>query len=400
MSFLSTVRGRIVAVSAVLLIGLNLRPALAGISPLLDAIQSSTGISGTTAGLLTTLPILAMGLCALLGEALNNRLGERWGITLGVVAIAAACALRFGEPGAPTLLATAVLAGLGIAMAQALLPYFLKRTFPEDPGRITGLYVTAIMAGAALGAALSPSLAKAASWSFALGLWALPALIALALWQAAARRHRCSTAQPRRSVGPARAAQTTRRLWRELRTWELVLLFGIGTGAFTLILAWLPPYYTALGWSPSAAGLMLGGINLAEVGSGLAVSAWIGRFPDRRGPLLFVLTCLLAGLACLVLIPESAPVLVCVLLGIGIGALFPLTLIVTIDHRADPAEAGALAAAVQGGGYVLASLMPVLAGMLRDHFADLTQAWVGMGACVLLLMLLTLRLSPASYRTA
>ncbi|MGK2286018.1 MFS transporter [Pedomonas sp. V897] len=400
MSFLSTIQGRTAAVCAVLLLGLNLRPVLSGISPLLDILQDATGINGTVAGLLTTLPILAMGLGALLGETLNNRLGERWGIALGIAAVAAACALRFNMPGASTLIATSVLAGFGIATVQALLPYFVKRTFPEDPGRITALYVTAIMAGAAVGAAASPLLAGWWRWDMALGFWALPALGALLVWQRAARSHRTSRAQPRRSLPAAGApAPRRRRLWRELRTWELIVYFGVGTGAFTLLLAWLPPYYTALGWSPAAAGFMLGGITLTEVCAGLAISAWIGRFPDRRGPLFLVLVSLLAGLAWLVLAPEVAPALICVLLGVGVGSLFPLTLIVTIDHRSDPAEAGALAAAVQGGGYIIASLMPVLAGMLRDRFDDLTQAWVAMGAGVLLLMGMTLRLSPASYRS-
>jgi len=399
-SFKPTVQGRVIAVCAIVLLALNLRPALSGISPLLDAIQASTGINGTVAGLLTTLPILAMGVCALLGEALNNRLGERWGISLGVVFIALACAFRIPGPGAQGLLLSAVLAGSGIAIVQALMPYFIKRTFPEDPSRITGLYVTAIMAGAAVGAAVAPPLADLTDWGTSLGLWALPAVAALLLWQQDAGRYRTSRAKPRRSAAGGSAGTPAKRpLWRELRTWELIALFGLGTGAFTLLLAWLPPYYTALGWNPAAAGLMLGGVTLTEVCAGLAISAWIGRFPDRRGPLLFVQTSLLAGLALLILAPHLT-VAVCILLGIGVGSLFPLTLIVTIDHRDDPAEAGALAAAVQGGGYIFASLMPVLAGMLRDRFNDLTQAWVAMGIGVLLLMLMTLRFSPASARRA
>lgn len=394
----ATVEGRLLAIAAILLLGLNLRPALAGISPLLDAIQAATGINGTVAGLLTTLPILAMGLCALLGETLNARLGEKAGLSLGVFLIAVACALRFSAPGAEALLFTAVLAGSGIAVVQSLIPYFIKRTFPDDPGRITGLYVTSIMAGAAMGAALTPPLADLFGWGAALGLWALPAVAALTLWQATARRYRCSTGQPQGGGGATRSARPTRPLWGALRTWELVVFFGLGTGAFTLLLAWLPPYYTALGWSPAAAGLVLSGVTLTEVCSGLAVSAFIGRFPDRRGPLLLVLTALAAGLTLLILAP-GLTVAVCILLGIGVGSLFPLTLIVTIDHRDDPREAGALAAAVQGGGYIIAAFFPLLAGMLRDRFDDLTQAWVAMGIGVVVMMLMTLRLSPASYRS-
>lgn len=393
-SFKSTVQGRVLALATIVLLALNLRPALAGISPLLDAIQAGTGINGTTAGMLTTLPILAMGVCALMGEALNTRLGERLGISLGVALIVLACLLRFPSPGAEALLFSALVAGSGIAIVQSLMPYVIKRTFPEDPSRITGLYVTSIMAGAAIGSSVSPPLADLFGWGGALGLWAVPAVAALLLWQPVARRLR--TSRPAQET-PIRPQASARPLWTSLRTWELVFFFGIGTGAFTLLLAWMPPYYTALGFSPTEAGLTLGGVTITEVCAGLAISTWIGHFPDRRGPLLFVLTCLVIGLALLILAP-GLTVAVCIFLGLGVGSLFPLTLIVTIDHRDDPREAGALAAAVQGGGYIIAAFFPLLAGMLRDRFADLTQAWVAMGVGAVVMMLMTLRLSPASYR--
>jgi CP family cyanate transporter-like MFS transporter len=175
------------------------------------------------------------------------------------------------------------------------------------------------------------------------------------------------------------------------------VFFGIGTGAYTLVLAWLPPFYTALGWSRSDAGFLLGGLTITEVVAGLMVSAFIGRFPDRRGPLIVVLALLLTGLICLIAAPLSLAVVACGLLGTGIGALFPLSLILTLDHIDDPARAGELASFVQGGGYIIASAMPLLAGILRDQFSDLSQAWMVMAAGALLLIGMSTRFSPASY---
>ncbi|WP_210332565.1 hypothetical protein [Methylosinus sp. H3A] len=54
--------------AAILLVGINLRPALASVGPLLDAIQSDTGLGDIGASLLTTFPVLLMGIC-LLGTA-------------------------------------------------------------------------------------------------------------------------------------------------------------------------------------------------------------------------------------------------------------------------------------------------------------------------------------------
>ena len=65
-----------------------------------------------------------------------------------------------------------------------------------------------------------------------------------------------------------------------------------------------------------------------------------------------------------------------------------MSLIVTLDHAESPAEAGALLAFVQGGGYAIAALMPLLAGVIRDTMASLQWAWVCMvvGALVVLIM--------------
>ncbi|MBV7500691.1 MFS transporter [Achromobacter sp. ACM05] len=381
------------AIVAIVAVALNLRPALAAIGPLLDMIQAATGATNTQASLLTTLPVFVMGICALAGGRLNKYLNERTGIALGVALVALACAARYAGTQTYGLLLTAVLAGVGIALVQTLLPAFIKRNFAHDMGRVFGLYTTGIMAGAAVAAASAAGLAGSFGWPAALAFWSVPALLALPLWLNAAQ-DRADASSPLH-----RTARTApRSFWRNLRAWELMLFFGIGTGAYTLVLAWLPPFYTGLGWEPSAAGFLLGGLTLAEVMAGLAVSAWIGRFPDRRKPLAAVLTILICGLTCLILAPLKLALLACLLLGIGIGALFPLSLIVAMDHLDDPAQAGMLAAFVQGGGYLIASFMPLLAGILRDRFSSLTEAWIVMLAGAVMLLALALRFSPASYR--
>ncbi|MFJ3460825.1 MFS transporter [Achromobacter spanius] len=381
------------AIIAIVAVALNLRPALAAIGPLLDMIQSATGASNTQASLLTTLPVFVMGICALAGARLTRHLNERTGIGMGIALVALACLARYAAVQTYGLLLTAALAGVGIALVQTLLPAFIKRNFAHDMGRVFGLYTTGIMAGAAVAAASAAGLAGSFGWPAALAFWSLPAVLALPLWFKATRDHADAPSLRHRTARTA-----PRAFWRNLRAWELMLFFGIGTGAYTLVLAWLPPFYTGLGWEPSAAGFLLGGLTLAEVMAGLAVSAWIGKFPDRRKPLAVVLTILICGLACLILAPLKLALLACLLLGIGIGALFPLSLIVAMDHLDDPAQAGMLAAFVQGGGYVLASFMPLLAGVLRDRFSSLTEAWIVMLAGAVMLLVLALRFSPASYR--
>lgn len=380
--------GTVLAVIGLLLLGLNLRPALATIGPLLDLIQPATGLNSTGASLLTVLPIIAMGVFSMAGAPLRRLLGERNGIALGMALVALACLLRaVPMPGVP-MLGTALLAGIGIALVQALLPATIKRRHPDQVGRMMGLYTTSIMGGAALAAASAAGLSDRLGWNGALSFWAVPAALALALWLVSSGDVPGAT---RRATAPGAAPINW---WRRGRTWSLLAFFGIGTGAFTLVLAWLPPFYTQLGWERAAAGYLMAGVTMTEVVAGLTVSAFIGRFPDRRGPVLLVLSLLMGGLACLMLAPVALALPACILLGLGIGALFPLSMILAMDQSDNPADAGALLAIVQGGGYLVASLMPLLAGGLRDRFADLTGAWGAMAVGVVVMMALTLRFRP------
>ena len=369
---------------AIVLLGLNLRPALAAIGPLLDRIQLDTGLDHVTASLLTSVPVVIMGLGALACGPLRRRLGDNGGILLGVLLIAFASLLRGLLPAASTLLVSAVLAGAGIAFVQALLPGLIKSRFAADSGRLIGFYSCAIMAGAAFGAAFTPWLAQSLGWAWALAGWTLPALLAAAVWRRAAP-----------SAGASAVASAPPLVaWRWPRAWLLMSFFGIGTAGYTLVLAWLPPYYTALGWSAQASGLLLAALTLCEVVAGLLLSSLLPRFPDRRPLLAAVLLSLLAGLIGLQLAPETLVVPVALLLGVGIGGLFPLSLVVAQDHLDDPRQTGDLLAFVQGGGYLIAACAPLLAGLLRHYSTDLSLSWQLMALATLVLMGMAVRFSP------
>jgi MFS transporter, CP family, cyanate transporter len=383
-----------VLVSAVIALALNLRPMMAGVGPLLDSIMAETGLDHASAGMLTALPVAVMGAGALLSGPLQRRGNERASIGLGIALIAFACATRAFWHDGTAMLITALLAGAGIALVQALIPTFIKRVNGSRAGAMMGIYTTAIMGGAAAAAALAAPLAEMFRWSSALAIWALPASFAWVLWVTATRRTNSAHAP---LIRAPRARLAGCAIWRRWRAWELMLFFGVGTAAYTLVLAWLPPFYTQLGWSRAHAGYLLAGVTVAEVVAGLGVSAAIERMPDRRKPLLAALALLVGGLVCLLTAPLALAPVTCVLLGLGIGALFPLSLIVALDHSEDPVRAGELVAFVQGGGYLIASLMPLVAGALRDRFADLSDAWAIMLVGALLLCLLCTRFSPRSY---
>lgn len=364
------------------IVGLNLRTILASVGPLFPVLQREAGLTATQFSLLTTLPVAMMGLAALCGPRLLAGVGAIRGIMLGLFILLVACFLRGFSASPESLMGTALLGGASIGMIQALMPALIKKEYTQTASTIMSLFSTGIMAGAAVAAASAEPLFSWLTLKPALAVAGLLALLALILWLTLVKHPQ-----------EEQAARETVTL-SSSRTGLLLLFFGIGTGAYTLVLAWLPPLYIQAGWSARSSGYMLAWLTLTEVAAGFAVSALIGKFPDRRVPLLAVLSLLLAGLLCLVFSPGTTPVLSTLLLGIGIGPLFPLSLIVTFDHARTPAEAGKLLARVQGGGYTIAALMPLIAGIVRDSSLSLTSAWLVMSAGVVLLMVIALRFKP------
>lgn len=366
------------------IVGLNLRPILASVGPLFSVLQREAGLTATQFSLLTTLPVAMMGLAALCGPWLLARIGAVRGIMLGLFILLVACSLRGFSTSLTGLMGTALLGGASIGTIQALMPALIKKAYTQTASTIMSLFSTGIMAGAAVAAASAEPLFSWLTLKPALAMAGVLALLALMLWLPLVK-------QPQ---GEQTAHESV--TLSSSRTGLLLLFFGVGTGAYTLVLAWLPPLYIQAGWSARSSGYMLVWLTLTEVAAGFAVSALIGKFPDRRVPLITVLLLLLAGLLCLVFAPGTTPVLSTLLLGIGIGALFPLSLIVTFDHARTPAQAGKLLSKVQGGGYMIAALMPLVAGIVRDSSVSLTSAWLVMSAGVVLLIAIAFTFKPAA----
>ncbi|NJQ18561.1 CynX/NimT family MFS transporter [Pantoea sp. LS15] len=364
------------------IVGLNLRPILASVGPLFSVLQREVGLSATEFSLLTTLPVAMMGLAALSGPWLLARVGAVRGIMIGLFILLLACLFRGVSASLTGLMTTALMGGASIGMIQALMPALIKREYTQTASTVMSLFSTGIMAGAALAAASAEPLFSWLELKPALAMAGALTLLALVLWLTLVKHHH--------GEAPAQATVTL----SSSRTGLLLLFFGVGTGAYTLVLAWLPPLYIQAGWSARSSGYMLAWLTLTEVVAGFVVSALIGKFPDRRVPLITVLLLLLSGLMCLVFSPGTTPVLSTLLLGTGIGALFPLSLIVTFDHARTPAQAGKLLSKVQGGGYMIAALMPLIAGIVRDNAVSLTSAWLVMSAGVVLLIVIALKFKP------
>ena len=377
-----------------LLTALNLRGAVSSVGPVLRDLQLDLGMSDSLAGVLTMLPAIAFGLVGLLTARIGRRLGTERALIVALASIGVGLFVRVLVPGVGLLLVTSLLALIGIAIANVLVPVAVKSWFPEDVGKMTGWYSMALTFGVAVPAATTVPIAEAfGGWRVGLGVWALPALIALLPWAliARSRRDRRGPGSPAldgpgsgASVTAAATAAAARAdtvapparippiaVHRQLRAWALTVFFGLQALEAYTTMGWLPAILQDAGVAPTEAGVMLA----VTMGLGAPISLIIPRLaarsPDQRPWVIGLTAMSLAAYVGLIVAPSSAPWVWSVLLGLGLGA-FPLVLVLIGLRAATAAGTVALSSLVQGVGYLIAAAGPVTIGVLHER----TGGWV------------------------
>lgn len=375
----------------VVLLALNLRPILTSIGPLLEPMRQGTGLGYQQAALLTALPVLCMGLIPLLQPWLRRWLSEHGGMLAGLAAIALACLWRLQLDSAWALIASAVVAGLGVAVVQGMMPGLVNRWFPSRLAASMGLYSAALMSGGGLAAVLGPGIAAHfGHWQFGLGLWALPALLAMAAWV---------LLRPRQHT-PSLAAGSGGHWFGNRRAWLLALYFGLINGGYTSMVAWLPAYHLEHGGTAQGGGELVGLMTIFQVCGALGLPLLLRRLVDRRPGLWLALLIQLGGFLGLLLAPASAMGLWVAMIGLGLGACFSLSLTLTLEHLRSPGEAGSLAAFVQGVGFIVTGIVPYITGWLRDVSGDFQASWTLLACTVLAMLLVTACFAPQGYARA
>jgi len=377
--------------AVVALVGLNLRPFITGIGPLAAGVRAETGLGTQGIALLTLVPMLLMGVFAFAGPSLQARIGASRAVIAALAILALASFLRLFVSTGLEMVGTAALLGLGAAVVQAVFPGIVKRQFPGNVSLVMGLYSAMLMGGGALGAQLAPLVATASGdWHFGLAWMALPALMAVAL----------AIACLPRDVARSQGGNATAKFLKRPRTWLLMACFGLVNGGYSTAVAWLAPYYQEHGWTSGASGGLLAVMAVGQALTALLLPALAGRSADRRPWLWLTLAMQAAGFAGLILRPEAAPFVLALLLGAGLGGSFSLTMIVALEHLPDAAEAGALSAMMQGGGFLIAAIPPWIVAVLHDLTGSFHAGWLMHLVCIAIVTVLTFRLAPRSYERA
>ena len=345
---------------AMIMVALNLRPAIVAVSPLLSSIRAATGLSSAASGLLTALPLLCFGLFAPFAPRIARRVGMEASLFGVLLLLAGGIAVRL-DGSVVALFFGTFLAGVAIAIGNVLLPGLIKRDFPEKAGLMTGLYSMALFGGAALAAGVTVPVQHAASlgWRPALAMWGVLVIIAAVCW---APQLRTETRVPPVAAGGAHAV---RGLWRDALAWQVALFMGLQSLNYYALAAWLPTIFDDHGMSAGRAGWMLSFSSICGIVAALGGPILAGR--GRRQGWLTVVTCVLcaAGFIGLIVAPVGGAYLWVALLGLGQGIAISVALTMIVLRAPDARHAAQLSSMAQSSGYLLASAGPFALGVLH-----------------------------------
>jgi MFS transporter, CP family, cyanate transporter len=369
---------------AVVLVALNMRGSIAAVPPIIDDLTSDLGISRAGASLLTSLPVLCFAVAAPAAALLGRRLGAGRAVLVGLVLIAVGTGGRVLGGTAALFLGTTVL-GLGITIANILVPAVIKRDFGSGAGRVTGYFVATMAVGATLTSALAVPLADRLGWRGALAFWTVLVPLAMAGWwlhvtrDERTRRERARRAAHTEDVPVAVLAHRDRFVWRVPLAWALALALGSQSALYYSLTTWLPSILVdRAGVSAGVAGVALSVYQITAIPTALTI-AGLCRLRPTQGWIGATIAVGWAGfLLGLMTAPQLWP-LWTVLGGLAQGAGFTFVLTLIVLRSDDEHVVRALGGMGQLLGYSVGAAGPLAVGWLAQATGD----WVAPTALLL-----------------
>jgi CP family cyanate transporter-like MFS transporter len=395
-------RGRRVVLLGVVLVALNLRIAVASVSPILDLVRADVALSATEAGLLGTIPVVSFAAFGSITPVLARRAGLEPLLVAAMLLSVTGEIVRSSTSTAAGFLAWSVIALAGMGMGNVLLPPVVKRYFPDRIGVVTSIYSVTMTFSTAVPALLAVPVAERLGWRASLSLWAAVGVLAAIPWvvvivrSAAARSALGGLLRRGPATTPALTSRHRQggRVWRSALAWGMAVTFAMNSLDSYAMFAWLPQILIDGGTSPHAAGVWLSVFAILGLPPALVAPIAAARMRNPIPLVVVFVTCWAVSYVGLLVAPDGPVGLWVVLGGLGPGA-FPVLLALINLRTRTSAGAASLSGFTQGVGYAIAGTGPLLIGVLYDA----TGSWTApllllLGTLVVLLAAATVACRP------
>ena len=397
----------------ILALAANMRAAITSLPPVFPQLHGTLHLSTAGQAVLAAIPVLCFGIFSGSGAPLARRYGEERVLGAALVTLAVGLLVRAVAPSA-LLFPGTIIAGGSIALLNVLTPSLVKRRQPERAGLLIGLYLLSLSVGAVVASEIAVPVFQATgggsgSIRLTLGLWAVPALLAAALWSPQLRFRTLPgpaaapglPAEPGAAAEPATAlppltfpagpARPPGRAPAALRSsalaWQVTAFMGLQSLSYYATLSWFPTLFQDRGASAVHAGTLLAIMGAGNAVTALGVPALAHRLKDQRLLSAVWMVVTAAGLVGSAFGPLGAAAAFMLLLGFGQGASLGLGIFYTVARAPDPITSASLSGFAQSIGYLVASTGPLLLGFLHTATGGWDiPVWVLLGVVALQLV--------------
>ena len=377
-------RGRWIALLGIVLVGLNLRIVVGAVSPILAAVRVDVALTDQQVGILGTIPVASFAVFGSLAPLLARRFGLEPTL-LAAMAVSALGEIVRSTTSTPAgFLGWSVIVLAGMGMGNVLLPPIVKRYFPDRIGAVTAAYSMAMAVSTTIPALLAVPLAEQFGWRVTLASWSVIAVVAVVPWavviarSVAVRAELAARLRRSRADGRGLLSWSGRhdgdhgRVARTSLAWSLAVLFGINSLNSYAIFAWLPLILADAGLTPEEGGRGLALFAILALPGSFVVPPLTTRLRNPL-PLVYVFAaCFVVAYLGLIFSPGWGTYLWIAFLGIA-PSIFPLVITLLNLRTRTSAGAVALSSFVQGVGYTVAALGPIVVGVLYGA----TGTWTG-----------------------
>ncbi|MEO9324587.1 MFS transporter [Nocardioides sp. C4-1] len=384
--------GRALVLLGIVVLALNLRPAAVSIGPVLDDVRAGLGMSGTEAGVLTALPVVAFAIFGSVASRLAEAVGPHRLVAVALVAVTAGQLARTRVDTVWAFLALSLVALAGMATANVVLPSLVRRHFPDQVGTMTAVYSTALAVGLTSASVLTVPIggSGADGWRTGLAAWALLAAVALLPWLALLRRDR---GRPRAEAAdrvPLSAVARTRT------GRALALMFGLQSIQAYSVFGWFAAVYRDAGFSSATAGLLLGVVTGVSIPLSFVVPQLAARMSDVTPLVVAFGVLFVTGYVGLAVAPRTLAMLWAVVVGAAL-CIFPLVLALIGLRARTPEGTASLSSFAQSAGYLLSVAGPFGFGVLHDLTGGWTASLLALAVVVVPLVACGLVVARPTY---
>lgn len=389
--------GRLLGVLGIVLIALNIRTAVAGLSPLAGRIDTEIPLDAAGIGLLGVVPPVAFAAAGIVAPWVAHRIGLERALLIAVVAMIAGHLLRGAAVDYPGLLASTLVVLMGAGFGNILLPPTVKRYAPGRIGAVTAAYATMMSISTALPPLIAVPVADAAGWRVSLAMWGAVGVLALVPWVVLAARppHPVITepvtivevdpsdaSADADAVDPVDEPDTRQfgRLAGSRVVWGITIPFATsGITAYSTFALMPLLLQDVAGLDAGRAGALLGLFAIVGLPLSLATPVITARLRSPAPIMVGSVASFTVGFLGLALAPTLATPLWMILIGAG-QILFPMCLALISLRSRTSHRAVTVSGFVQAIGYGVAAVAPLGLGLLRTA----TGSW--MPAIVILLL--------------